>query len=299
MIRESPARQHSVSSLGLKSSFSRAVRLLRTHVTRRDYRYRLPWLLAVGEADSGKTTLLSETGLGLPLGRPAEQPHGVKQGVNWFFFDRGVVLDVAGDFVLRPDGEPSNRRGWREIARLLQKYRPERPLDGVVLTIPCTDLVAARGLDGRARIEQKAATLYRKLWQAQKILGMSFPVYVIVTKCDEIAGFRSLCRELPAHARIVINHLTDIIDQFDDLFGRPIPRRGLPSEHIGAGHGGFDLIFDEAQILIDDSHNVEQLPFIFVNTFDLDIAECVGIHADLGRLLDHCGEAGFIGMFDV
>ncbi|MDQ5839278.1 MAG: type VI secretion system protein, partial [Acidobacteriota bacterium] len=198
---ESPAQPHTVSSLGLKSSFARAVRLLRTHVTRRDYRYRLPWLLAVGEADSGKTTLLSETGLSLPLGRPAEQPHGVKQGVNWFFFDRGVVLDVAGDYVLRPNGEPSNRRGWREIARLLQKYRPERPLDGVVLTIPCTDLVTARGFDGRARIEQKAATLYRKLWQAQKLLGMSFPVYVIITKCDEIAGFRSLCRELPARAR--------------------------------------------------------------------------------------------------
>src|SRR5947209_4394967 len=203
VVAEAPAQHHSVSSLGLKSSFSRAVRLLRSHVTRRDYRYRLPWLLAVGEAGSGKTTLLSETGLSLPLGRPAEQPHGVKQGVNWFFFDRGVVLDVAGDFVLRPDGEPSNKRGWREIARLLQKYRPERPLDGVVLTIPCTDLVAARGLtlDSRAKIEQKAACLYRKLWQAQKLLGMSFPVYVIVTKCDEIVGFRSLCRELPARAR--------------------------------------------------------------------------------------------------
>ena len=154
VVAEAPAQHHSVSSLGLKSSFSRAVRLLRSHVTRRDYRYRLPWLLAVGEAESGKTTLLSETGLSLPLGRPAEQEHGVKQGVNWFFFDRGVVLDVAGDFVLRPDGEPSNKRGWREIARLLQKYRPERPLDGVVLTIPCTDLVAARGLtlDSRAKI---------------------------------------------------------------------------------------------------------------------------------------------------
>jgi len=197
-------RRAPLSSLGLKASFSRAVRLLRTHVTRRDYRYRLPWFLMVGESGSGKTTLLSETGLSLPLGRPAEQMHGVKQGVNWFFFDRGVVLDVAGDIVLRPDGEPSDRRGWNTIARLLQKHRPERPLDGVVLTIPCEDLLAGGGglaLDQRARIEQKAACLYRKLWQAQKLLGMSFPVYVLITKCDEIAGFRSLCRELPRAMR--------------------------------------------------------------------------------------------------
>src|SRR5215213_4441286 len=190
-----------LAALGLKASFSRALKMLRAHVTRRDYRYRLPWFLMVGETGAGKSTTLGESGMGLPLGRPAEQTHGVKQGLSWFFFDRGVVLDVAGEMVLRRDGEASNQRGWNQLARLLQKHRPERPLDGVVLTIPATDLLAARGLEGRARIEQKAACLYRKLWQAQKLLGMSFPVYVLVTKCDEVTGFQSLCRELPQGAR--------------------------------------------------------------------------------------------------
>jgi hypothetical protein len=191
-----------LASLGLKASFSRAMRMLRAHVTRRDYRYRLPWFLMVGESDAGKSTALGESRMGLPLGRPEEQTHGVKQGLNWFFFDRGVVLDVAGDLVLRPGGgEVSNQQGWNQLARLLQKHRPERPLDGVVLTIPATELIEARGLDGRARVENKAASLYRKLWQAQKLLGMSFPVYVLVTKCDALAGFQSLCHELPESAR--------------------------------------------------------------------------------------------------
>jgi IcmF-related N-terminal domain len=191
-----------LAALGLKSSFSRAMKTLRTHVTRRDYPYRLPWFLMVGESGSGKTTALGESGMNPPLGPPPEKTHGIRQGVNWFFFDRGVVLDVAGDMVLRQDGEASNQRGWNQLAGLLQRHRPERPLDGVVLTIPCTDLVAAaRSLDGRARVEAKAAALYRKLWQAQKLLGMSFPVYVLVTKCDEVKGFQSLCRELPAGGR--------------------------------------------------------------------------------------------------
>src|SRR5205085_6179141 len=84
-----------LAALGLKASFARAMRTLRAHVTRRDYRYRLPWFLMVGESGSGKSTALGESGLGLPLGRPAEQAYGVKQGLSWFFFDRGVVLDVA------------------------------------------------------------------------------------------------------------------------------------------------------------------------------------------------------------
>ncbi|HEX8722805.1 MAG TPA: type VI secretion protein IcmF/TssM N-terminal domain-containing protein [Pyrinomonadaceae bacterium] len=191
------------SSLGMKLSFVRALRALRGHVTLRDYRYRLPWFLLVGEEGSGKTTLLRESGMHLPLDPPAEQMHGVKQEVNWFFYDRAVVLDVAGELVLRSDSETSNRSGWATVSRLLQKHRPERPLDGVVLTVPASDLVAARGLapDQRARIEQKAVGLYRKLWEAQKQLGMSFPVYVVVTKCDQVPGFQSFCRELPERLR--------------------------------------------------------------------------------------------------
>jgi type VI secretion system protein ImpL len=204
--------QPASSSIVLKSSFTRAMRALRRHVTRRDYRYRLPWFLLVGEERSGKTTLLTESGMNLPLGRPADQLHGVRQGLNWFFFDRAVVLDVAGEFVLRSNCETSQGRAWATLSRLLQKHRPERPVDGVVLTIPCADLLAGRGLapDQRARVEQKAVCLYRKLWQAQKQLGMSFPVYVVVTKCDEVPGFQSFCRELPARTR-------------DEMFGWSAP----------------------------------------------------------------------------
>ncbi len=193
----------SATRLGMKASFARALKLLKTHVTGRDYRYRLPWFLMIGEADSGKTTALGNAGLNLPLGRPAEQVHGVKQGINWFFYDKGIVIDVAGDFILRTDGETSNERGWNTVSRLLQKHRPERPIDGLVLAIPATDLVGGKNLgpEQRLKLEQKAAGLYRKLWQAQKVLGMSFPVYVLVTKCDQIAGFKSLCQEIPSHLR--------------------------------------------------------------------------------------------------
>ncbi|HEY0005637.1 MAG TPA: type VI secretion protein IcmF/TssM N-terminal domain-containing protein [Pyrinomonadaceae bacterium] len=189
------------SSPGLRASFRRALRLLKTHVTGRDYLYQMPWFLMIGEVESGKTTLLANTGLNQPLGQPSEQVDGLKQGINWCFFDRGVVLDVAGDYVLRADGQTANSKGWNTITRLLQKHRPERPLDGIILTIPCTDLMGPKGLspERRRKLEQKAASLYKKLWQAQKMLGMSFPVYVLVTKCDQVVGFKSLCKEIPLH----------------------------------------------------------------------------------------------------
>lgn len=184
--------QHA-SNVQLRASFRRALRVLKTYVTGRDYRYRAPWYLLAGESKSGKTSLLDCNGLNVSV---KDLDKNDRQ-LNWYFFDEGVVLDVAGDFVLRPDGTASHR-GWNTILRLLQKHRPQRPLDGLVLAIPCTDLVSDELTHKRrSELEQKANCLYKKLWQAQKILGMRLPVYIVVTKCDEITGFTSFCRQLP------------------------------------------------------------------------------------------------------
>src|SRR4028119_2065264 len=186
------------SSLDLKLSFNKALRRLRTYG--KGARYRIPSDLLSGESHSGKTTLLGRTGMELQSNAPEEQRTGVKQGLNWFFFNQGIVLDVAGDFVLRADGATSNVKGWNYLTKLLRRYRPERPLDGIILAIPCSDLMGAssQSPEFKLRLEQKAQGLYDKLVDAQKRLGLTFPVYVLITKCDEVTGFKSLCHEIPA-----------------------------------------------------------------------------------------------------
>jgi type VI secretion system protein ImpL len=186
------------SSLDLKLSFKKAMRGLRFYG--KGARYRIPWYLLIGEAHSGKTTLLGNTGLELQSDAPEERRTGIRQGLNWFFFNQGIVLDVAGDFVLRADGATSNVKGWNYLTKLLRRHRSERPLDGIILAIPCSDLlgVEGRGPEFKLKLEQKAQCLYNKLVDAQTRLGLSFPVYVLITKCDEVTGFKSLCHEIPA-----------------------------------------------------------------------------------------------------
>jgi len=182
------------SDVELRTSFRRALRVLKQHVTGRDYRYRAPWYLLAGESKSGKTSLLDSNGLDVSINDAIEGNR--PRQLNWYFFDDGVVLDVPGDFVLRPN-KTANHRGWNTILRLLQSYRPQRPLDGLVLTIPCTDLYGINLETQEFELEQKALCLYRKLWQAQRILGMRLPVYIVITKCDEVTGFDSFCKQLP------------------------------------------------------------------------------------------------------
>jgi type VI secretion system protein ImpL len=187
------------SDVELRSSFRRALRILKHYVTGRDYRYRAPWYLLAGESKSGKSSLIEGNGLNEQVNENLDKSG---RRLNWYFFDDGVVMDVAGDFVLRSDGT-ANHRGWNTIMRLLQKHRPQRPLEGLILTIPCTDLLSTGELTHQRRfeLEQKAIALYKKLWQAQKILGMRLPVYVLLTKCDEITGFASFGQQLPEKLR--------------------------------------------------------------------------------------------------
>jgi len=197
-VEASPAQNASL--LHLRLSFARGIRLLRAHVAVRNYRYKLPWFLMLGETRSGKKTLLGNTGLNLPLGGPARNGHAAGQGVYWWFFDRGVVLSVSGEYVLRSSDDGSDERGWNTLLKLLQRYRPERPLDGIILTIPCTELIGPQQQNAEpvARAREKAAQLYGKLWQAQRVLGMCLPVYVLVTKCDLVTGFKAFCKHIPA-----------------------------------------------------------------------------------------------------
>lgn len=184
----------------LRRSFARAVKLLKANTSGRSWRYQIPWFMMIGEASAGKRTLLRNTGLNLPLGRPREEILGLHPGCSWWFFDSGIVLDIFGDYILRRDGAMGDATGWRSVLRLLRKHRSGRPIDGVVLTIPAGDLTGAEALtpEHRARIGAKADQLRRKLAEAQRVLGMRFPVYVLVTRCDEVRGFSSFAHEVGA-----------------------------------------------------------------------------------------------------
>ena len=186
-------------SANLSRSFKQAIRILRSETSGRNWRYQIPWMLAIGESYSGKTTALENVGLDLTLGKSETKP-GSKSICDWYFYDKGVMLDIDGSAILRKDGLPTDEKVWKTLLRLLQKHRPERPIDGIVLTISATDLIAPIE-EVREILRAKADTIYKKLIQVQVTLGLCVPVYVLVTKCDAIPGFRSFAGALPQQFR--------------------------------------------------------------------------------------------------
>jgi type VI secretion system protein ImpL len=187
--------------LPMRKSFKHALKILRNHVSGRDWRYAIPWYLMVGPEGSGKSTLVAHTGMDLPVGQPAEDFEDLRPACKWWFFDRGVVLDMAGTLMRQRDGRGSNAKAWRNFLGFLDRYRPRRPADGIILTVPIEDFLDDEGVVRPPEdITQRADAIYKKLWQAQARLGLAFPVYVIITKMDRLPGFQALVSELSDHS---------------------------------------------------------------------------------------------------
>jgi type VI secretion system protein ImpL len=178
-----------------RASVSAAMQLVAENSAGVGGRYRSPWFLVVGAAGSGKSTMLNACRIPQTW-HEGTTNFGILQGIQWRFFDRGVVLDIPGDGFLDSHKTSSNEGKWKSLLRNLVRYRPQRPLDGVVLTIPCTELMGDRAISP-ALLGQRADLIANKLWQIQKCINFSFPVYVVVTKCDKIPGFKNLVACLP------------------------------------------------------------------------------------------------------
>jgi len=208
-IPEPPASSADKAEFSVQETgkyFARQMGRLKAESGVRNYHYKIPWVLMLGEAASGKTTALRQSDPYSDIPIPIEKFEKEKHACEWRFFEKGIVLDAAGDLILREGGgkADANAKIWRYVLGQLQKYRSRRPADGVILTIPCTDLIFSDDYDRPAvlsRISEKADILYHKLLDLQKTLGMRFPVYILISKCDHIAGFQSFCKTLPQKLR--------------------------------------------------------------------------------------------------
>jgi type VI secretion system protein ImpL len=153
------------------------------------YLYELPWYLIIGAPGSGKTTALHNCGLRFPLaqdvGDHAVRGVGGTRHCDWWFTDKAVLLDTAGRFTTQDSDRENDRATWGGFLGLLKKARPRQPVNGVLVTVSITDLLTRSANERR----QHAATVRQRLQELHQDLGLRFPIYLLVTKSDLLAGF--------------------------------------------------------------------------------------------------------------
>ena len=155
----------------------------------RPFVYQLPWYIIIGAPGAGKTTALVNSGLQFPLaaevGQPVVRGIGGTRNCDWWFTSDAVLIDTAGRYTTHESDREADRAAWFGFLGLLARYRPRRPINGVLLTLSVSDLLSA---SPERRIAH-AGELRERIEELHERLGIAFPVYVLVTKTDLLAGF--------------------------------------------------------------------------------------------------------------
>ncbi|MGE9553395.1 type VI secretion system membrane subunit TssM [Erwinia amylovora] len=157
----------------------------------------LPWYMVLGTEGAGKTSAILSSGQNFPL--PEQLNRVCKESpptanCECWFANEALFIDTAGKYV---DEAHSNMPEWNGILKAIKKYRPVKALNGIIVTVSVSDVM------GRSKTElyDLSAKIRSRLDDTRKVLGVRFPVYVLVTKLDQLTGFAEYFRILTEQER--------------------------------------------------------------------------------------------------
>ncbi len=173
----------------LRDKMRRAISKLKKSKGGRRSLYELPWYVMIGPPGAGKTTAIVNSGLQFPLadefGKEAIGGVGGTRNCDWWFTDNAVLIDTAGRYTTQESDAEADNAAWLGFLNLLKKHRIRQPINGAMIAISLSDL----SLQDEVTQKGHARAVKRRLAELREKLGVRFPVYVLFTKADMIAGF--------------------------------------------------------------------------------------------------------------
>lgn len=152
-----------------------------------------PCFLVVGGTDSGRETAIRESGFHFPELNSLnplqlEGTDGVK-GCQWWFAEEGILFTIPL--------EEKNREDWIIALKLLKKHRQAKPIQAVIVTCHLMDFVSRTEEEKESYFVQLKESLYN----IYNHLQISFPIYFLFTKCDQLSGFQEFFQDLSFRER--------------------------------------------------------------------------------------------------
>ena len=188
--------------------------------------YELPWYMFIGAPGSGKTTALKNCGLKFPIsnkdGILSIKGVGGTRNCDWWFTNDAVFLDTAGRFTTQDADIRADSKAWLGFLEILRKSRSEVPINGAFVTLSLSDILSY----DNSELKKYSESVKQRISELYKVLGVKFPIYLLVTKVDLLAGFTQFFSTFGLEERSQIwgftfpfkNKDQSYIDQFDKEF---------------------------------------------------------------------------------
>lgn len=175
-------------SAELKDKFNQAFSLLKNNKAGPSSLTELPWYMIIGSPGSGKTTLLSNSGLKFPLfnefSNQAIQGVGGTKNCDWWITQDAVLLDTAGRYTSQDSHQEADKSGWTNFLELIKKYR-KKPVSGLLVSFSMSDLITLSEYE----LNQQIMQMKQRIAEVNDFFSTKFPIYIIITKSDLVAGF--------------------------------------------------------------------------------------------------------------
>jgi len=275
-----------------EQSLDHSLTMLRQNMASRNYLYKLPWYLVLGQETAGKTSFINRSNQNFALtgvtkagsSKKSYREESLAYTIDWWIGNEAVLIDPPGELISQQDSkahdsvdEPTDRAGdsdglppahdaraerklplgihkrlWDNLVDWLGRNRGRRPLNGIVLIVDIAALLSQLPSDRKAL----AILLRTRLYELTQQLGTRLPLYVVLTKFDLLEGFDEFFARLPRAVRDNIFGFTFTlasVDNYDAWLEELATRYDTFIQQIN------EQVFDA----LADPHTLEQRERIF------------------------------------
>jgi len=126
------------------------------------YLYDLPWYVIIGPPGAGKTTALMHSGLEFPgTDKNAVAGFGGTKNCDFWFSEDAILIDTAGRYTTQDSDQQADELSWGAFLENLKSARSNQPINGVILSFSCEDLLTADDED----LDRHALTIRQRLME--------------------------------------------------------------------------------------------------------------------------------------
>jgi type VI protein secretion system component VasK len=154
----------------------------------------LPCFMIVGSVKSGRSTLLRKSGLKFPIQEERTSVSGSqeeKECCKWWFSNGSVYLNT--DAIAKKEDEEI----WRVFLKQLKKQKISASLKGIVIVLSLKEVLLLTSEE----LREKVIALRAQLQILTNILGYHFSLFMIISQCDLLSGFKSYYSDLSPDER--------------------------------------------------------------------------------------------------